>query len=150
MWSFAFITNENSAKALKMLLDSGIAYDMVIEFWDHAIFDLMYVDRIDPNNPENNDWIVWTMKMIMLCAAYPHVLNKDEALKDFICYDLNYYDVRLFADWDNYEYVFDTNLCSSNPEFNQSIIRIFEKGSNREVWKIGVGQYAKAYLKKLR
>ena len=150
MWSFAFITNENSAKALKMLLDSGIAYDMVMEFWDHAIFDLIYVDRIDPNNPENNDWLVWTMKMIMLCAAYPHILNKDEALKDFICYDLNSYDVRLFESWDNYEYAFDTILCASNPEFNKSIIRIFEKNSNKEVWKIGVGQYAKTYLNQLR
>jgi len=59
-------------------------------------------------------------------------------------------DVRLFESWDNYEYAFDTILCASNPEFNKSIIRIFEKNSNKEVWKIGVGQYAKTYLKQLR
>ena len=67
LWEFAFITNENSLLALKLLLDSGISYEMVAEFWGHAISDLD-LDGVNPNNPEDNEWVTWTMKMIMLCA----------------------------------------------------------------------------------
>ncbi|MBQ8876108.1 MAG: hypothetical protein IJY63_01005 [Clostridia bacterium] len=150
LWSFSFITNENSLMALKLLLENGVSYEMVSEFWDHAIMDLVFVDRVNPNDPAHNEWITWTMKMIMLCASYPHILKVDKNLKELICYDINCYDVRLFENWNDYYYKFDDRLCPSNPEFHNCIIRIYYKETKEEVWKMGVSKYAKEYLKSIR
>lgn len=136
LWDFAFLANEYSAKTLKILLDSKIAYENIAEFWKHAVFDMVYVADVDPNDPTCKEDVVWTMKMIMLCASYPHIINEDSDLREFICYELNDYDVSLFRAWDEYEYKFDTTFCETTPSLRNSIAKIYEKESKKEVWRI--------------
>ena len=139
MWQFAFVMNENSVYALKMLLDDGISADAVGEMWGHATFDLINISCGDPNNDEFwNYECVWSMKMIMLCASYDHILNQDEDLQEFIGCAYNNYDIKKFREWNNYRYEFDTSKCDRSPELYKSVVRIFEIASNKEIWKIGV------------
>ena len=139
MWQFAFVMNENSVYALKMLLDAGISADAVGEMWGHATFDLVNISCGDPNNDEFwNYECVWLMKMAMLCASYDHILNQDEDLRKFIGCAYNNYNIKKFKEWNNYRYEFDTSRCDRYPELYKSVVRIFEIASNKEVWRIGV------------
>ena len=124
-----------------------IARMRVEDFWRHAIDDWVYVDAINPNTKEDNERVTWIIKMIMLCASYPHIINNDERLRFEICYDLNEYDLTLFKNSDNYEYVYDTRFCEERPYIEECIIRIFEKESKKEVWRMGFTKEVNDYLR---
>ena len=138
LWDFSFVPNENSIIALKMLLDNGLDVESVGAFLCHSIDDEIDVHRSSPNDPDYNDWFVWTFKMVMLIATYDYILNNDKDLCRFIGLDYNNYDVRKFKEWNDYRYEFDTSRCKSFAELCGSVVRIIEVNSNKEVWKIGV------------
>lgn len=140
LWDFAFVTNENTIFALKMLLDYGLSAESFAEFWDHSMTDFFHIDCGDPQNDEFwNYECTWTFKMLLLGASYDHILENDEELREFICRDFNTYDIHNFRNWDKYEYFFDTSHCDKSPELYNSVIHIYDKETGAEVWKIGVG-----------
>ena len=141
LWEFAFVTNKNAILALKMLLDKGLSADSFGEFWGHSMTDFFHIECGDPQNDEFwNYECVWTFKMLLLGASYPHILENDEDLREFICCDFNAYDIHNFREWDRFEYYFDASHCERFPELYGSIIKIYEKETGKEVWKIGVGK----------
>ena len=147
MWGFAFVCNENAIVALKMLLDHGLSAEDFAEFWDHSMTDFFHIECGDPENDEFwNYECTWTFKMLLLGASYDHILKNDEGLQSFICCDYNSYDIHNFRDWNKYEYHFDTSHCERRPELYKSIIHIYEKDTNEEVWKIGVGVAGRSVL----
>lgn len=140
LWDFGFVTNENAIYALKMLLDKGISIKSFGEFIGHTYDDLIYIECGDPVNDEFwNHVCVWTMKMIMLAASYDYILNQDEGLQMRIGYSYNDYDIHRFREWNDYYYEFDTSRCGKYPEFDKSVIRIYDAQTHKEVWKIGIG-----------
>lgn len=145
LWMYAFVMNENAIIALKLLLDHRLSAESFAEFWDHAMTDFFGfscgIFRCgDPQNDKFwNYECVWAFKMLLLGASYDHILENDEELQDFICCDMNTYDIHNFRNWDNYEYYFDTAYCEKSPELYGSIIHIYEKATGEEIWKIGVG-----------
>lgn len=139
MWQFAFVMNENSVYALEKLLDSGLSADSVGEMWGHAACDMLNIECGDPCNDEFwNYECTWFMKCLMLCASYDHVLDNDEYLRKFINYSSNNYDIHKFRKWNDFYYVFDTSNCKGEPELRNSIVKIFDVESNKEVWRIKV------------
>ena len=150
MWNLAFITNENTIIALKMLLDYGISAESFGQFWGHAMTDFVHIECGDPENDEFwNYQCTWTLKMLMLGASYDHILNNDEDIKEFICCDLNDYDIHSFRDWNRFEYRYDTSHCQYYPELYGSVIRIYEKDSGKEVWKLGIGVAGRKALEEM-
>lgn len=150
MWDYAFVCNENAIIALKMLLDYGLSAEDFAEFYGHSMCDFFHIECGDPQNDAYwNYECTWAFKMLLLGASYDHILNNDEGLQRFICCDYNTYDARNFRDWTNYEYQFDTSYCEARPELYQSIIRIYEKDTKEEVWKIGVGVAGRKVLAEL-
>lgn len=149
LWFFAFAVNENSISALKLLLDHGLSADSFAQFRDHSTTDFFQIECGDPENDAFwNGQCVWTFRMLLLGASYDHVLDADEELREFICCSCNRNDVRIFRNWDDFEYHFDTSHCSSYPELYGSIIHIFSKKTGKEVWTIGVGQAGKEAMAK--
>ena len=149
LWSFTFIPNENSIKALKMLLDHGLSAASFAEFWDHSLSDLCNVECGDPeNNAHWNHECVWAFKMILLGSSYDHVLSNDSELRYVVCCSYNSNDIHLFRDWDDFEYHFDTSRCPKMPKLLGSIIHIYSKKTGEEVWRIGVGKTAQEALSK--
>ena len=139
MWDFAFAMNENSAYALEMLLDNGLSAEDAGEMWEHAMFDLINIECGDPSNDEFwNYECTWVMKLIMLCASYDHIIDNDLSLRSYINYDQNSYDLHKFRKWNDFYYEFDTSRCERFPELYKSIVRIYEKESKKEVWKISL------------
>lgn len=139
MWDFAFMYSEDSITALKMLFDNGLDADSYAECWGHDTFDLINIDCGDPINDDFwNEACTWTMKTIMLAASYDHILDNDEDLRKFIWFDYNAYDVHKFRQWEEFEYVFEQTKHQERSEFYRSLVRIYEKESKKEVWKIGI------------
>lgn len=139
MWKFSFLMNENAIYALKMLLDKGLSADAAGEMWGHTTYDLINIECGDPNNDEFwNYECTWAMKIIMLCASYDHILNNDEDLRNFIGCSYNNYDLHKFRNWNDFYYRFDTSHCTRYPEFYKSVVKIFEKENQKEIWKIGI------------
>ena len=150
LWHFSHVPNENTIYALKMLLDRGLSAADFAEFWDHSMVDFFHCACGDPQNDEFwNHACTWTFKMLLLGASYDHILNEDEGLYEFICCNINTYDIHNFRNWDNYEYYFDTAYCERRPELYGSIVHIYEKATGDEIWKIGVGMAGRKTLENL-
>lgn len=150
LWNFTYVPNENSIKALKLLLDNGLSADSFAEFWDHSMTDFFHIECGDPEYDEfwNNE-CVWTLKMLLLGATYDHIFYDDTGLQEFLCCDNNTNDIHIFRDWDDFEYHFDTSHCNRNPELYGSIVHIYSKKTHEEVWKIGVGVTGRNTLKEM-
>lgn len=133
-----FPFNENAIASLHMILDYGVKAQDVCELWDGESDDQINVCRDDPNADEFHERFCCWAKMLMLIASYDYVLDNDEGLRKYICYNYNAYDVHKFREWNNYYYEFDTSRCECHPELYRSVIRIYEKQTNEQVWKIGV------------
>lgn len=147
LWYFTFVTNENSIKALKLLLDHRLSAESFAEFWDHSLTDFYHIECGDPENDEFwNKACVWTLKMLLLGATYDHIYNDDDGIGEFICSSYNTSDVHIFRNWDDFEYHFDTSHCDRHPELYGSIVHIYSKKTGKEVWTIGVGNAGRRLL----
>lgn len=149
LWEYTFNTNENSIIALKMLLDNGLSAESFGEFWGHTMFDLLNVECGDPENDEFwNKECTWVFKMLLLGASYDHIFDGDDEIGDFICCFYNTSDIHIFRNWDDFEYRFDTSNCEKYRELYGSIVHIFSKKTDEEVWTIGVGAPGRKILMK--
>ena len=138
MWCFAFVQDEYSARALKMLLDNGLSADAAGAMWGHSIGDILQFYDVDPNG-EGNDVCTWALKLLMLCASYDHVLDNDPSLQEEIGCAYNSFDTHMFRDWNRFTYTYDTSRCHPQPELYRSVVHIYDTISKQEVWKIGFG-----------
>lgn len=138
MWQFAFVQDEYSAQALKMLLDNGLSADAAGEMYGHTMFDLLNIECGDPNG-EWNDVCTWSLKLMMLCASYNHILENDPYIQRVIGYSYNSFDTHLFQDWNRFTYTYDTSRCHPQPELYRSVVHVYDTVSQKEVWKIGFG-----------
>lgn len=136
MWGFTFCPNGNSIKAIKLLLDNGVNTKLIDEYLDHCMIDYVTLDEDDPNDPEWHDNYVWLVKTFMLLASYRDVIERSTFLKEIIDYDKNMYDLTFFEKWDDFIYEFDTSVCESKPRFYKTVIKIFDKNTNKLVWKM--------------
>ncbi len=139
MWEFGFLADEHAICALEMLLDHGLSADAAREMWGHLVDDLIDVDRENPNDGEYGTKVcTWAVRYMLFFASYDHIIENDEHLKKVIGYSYNCYDVHKFRNWNDYRYEFDTSHCKDYPEFYKSVVTVFEKESNSEIWKFGI------------
>jgi len=136
LWEFAFAPCEETAVAMKMLLDNGLDADSVGAFIDHAIGDFFYLDGVNPNDEDCVINCTWVMKMIMLAASYPHILEVYPPLKEMIQTENNEYDLMNFRNLNAFTYEFDAS--TARLYFIGGTVRIYEKESKKLVWTMKV------------
>ena len=138
MWDFAFVLNENSVHALKMLLDNGLSADSAGIMWSHAAQDINF----SPEEQNDAFWEyerTWFMKATMLCASYDHILENDPALQEYICCSTNSFDIHNFRNWDDFYYEFNITDSEVTPDFYKTIVHICRKSDKSVVWTIRAG-----------
>ena len=139
MWLLGLMLNEKAMPLLEVLLDNGMDADSFGECWGHITFDLINVGCGDPNKDEFwRDACIWAMKATLFGAAYDHIVNNDTDLQEFIDVAHNRYNLHNFKNYDDFEYKFNTSLCSRHPEFYRAIVSIYEKRSDKKVWEVGI------------
>ena len=137
LWTFAFFSNDNVLKTIKILLDHGLNAEDAGECWGHAISDFCNIEG-DLTDSLCYEFYYDYLRKLMLIASYPHVLEADEYLRKEIWLSENNYDLRKFREWQNYEYEIDTSHCIDYPEVYRSVVTIIEKSTKNKVWKFGV------------
>lgn len=128
LWEFACFPNENLLLTLKLLLDKGIDCDVINDFVEHIITNVVCVDKGEfyPIEREQDHYL-WAMKMIMLVASYDYIIEKNKVLAEFIRVKDNNYDLKKFREYNNFSYV-----------FNKSIVNIYEEKTKNLIWRIRV------------
>lgn len=150
LWCFTFVPNENSIKALKMLLDNGLSADSFLEFWDHSMLDYFYLDMWTSDEYElYKEESIWLFKMFLLGASYERILDSSDLFRIDTCCFCNTNDVHMFRDWNDFEYEFDVSHCKRSYDLNGGIIHIYSKKTKEEVWTVGIGGDGIEALKKL-
>ena len=138
LWSFAFYGGGQLLSALKILLDHGLDKDSAGECWGHALTDLYHCDG-ELTDDLSYEMLYDTIRKTLLIASYPHILDNDKDLRDFIWFSNNTYDVQKFRDWDEYYFEIDTSRCYAAPEAYRSLVTVKEMSTGHPVWKFGFG-----------
>lgn len=95
LWHFAFYTGEGFLRSLKLLLDRKEADKRGVEaLLGHALLDWLTIDG-SLEEEFDFDALRDIIRKIMLIASYPHILSKDEYLRDFIWLSENQYDLEV-------------------------------------------------------
>ncbi len=138
LWSFAFSSENMVIDTLKLLLDAGIDADAVGQCWHHIVDDVCFAGGSSvPLNEGGMKFYFEDLHKIFLIASYPHILSKDEALKKFIWFDRNDYDLSNFRDWSKFSFKIDT--CAYSDSIYKAIVVVVDENEN-EVWRFRFGE----------
>ena len=137
--SYLGVKNDCMLRTMRLLLDHGLRAEDAAEGWGTQIEDLlnMFWSFSDPQlQLEYPDYV----RLLMLTAAYPHILEKDEWLRKDIWYEHNRgrCDVHRFREWDWYEIEVDTSRCETVPQLHRSLTMIRDKKTQKLVWEFGI------------
>lgn len=149
MWHFHFFASESGIQILKMFLDNGLKAEALEDYVDHFYTDTAMVDgyyedaEMDECKEHYIKSLFYGLKMVMLSASYPHVLNESEYLRSCIEMDStnkdNNYDLTKFRNYNNYEYELDTSTCDYLPYgLRNATVRIREKENSNIVWVLHI------------
>lgn len=140
MWYLAFCCSREGAEALKMLLDNALNTEALDDFISHFYIDCEMTGGSDIDDAYLN-YLTYGLKMVMLSASYPEVLEKSKYLSSCIGVaeenSGNVYDLTRFRDYEEYDYSIDISTCDNIPYgLRNATVEICEKGSNVIIWKM--------------
>ena len=134
IYNYIGVKNDCMLRTMRLLLDHGLTAEDAGIGWGQQIEDFVNV------NGDFSDEVVQTefpyyVRMLMLIASYPHVLENDECLQKEIWYKYNQgrVDLLRFREWDWYDYTVDGTW-----EVWKSVTTITDKETNETVWEFGV------------
>lgn len=76
LWPLAFCQSRRGWKVLKKLLDHGLDAQSAEKMVGHILLDMEICDGAETEDAFFGKSTVCALKMVMLTAAYPHVLNE--------------------------------------------------------------------------
>ena len=149
MWHFHFIASENGIQILKKFLDNGLKAEALEDYINHfytttAMVGGYYKENDSDEIKQHFDKLLsYGLKMVMLSASYPHILNESEYLRS--CIEMNdtnkdnNYDLTKFRDYNNYKYELDTSTCDHLPYgLRNATVRIKDKQDKSIVWVLHI------------
>lgn len=137
LWLFAFNYGTPVLESLRILLDHHLDAATAEICWGKAIDDL-YVFSENLEEKFALETLYDTIRKIMLCASYPHVLDNSKSLRDTIWLTENCYDLSLFRQWERYDFLLDCSRCPRKyPEAYKTMVTIIEKENRKPVWQFG-------------
>jgi hypothetical protein len=137
LWDMQFCCCKDAAIALRMILDAGYTGESVDDFVEHFFVDAEHVDPFDLKDTLYVYHLEWGIRMLMLIASYPEILEKDEYIRRCIHLDSN--DKKLldtFRDIEKYTYCFEYNndMCEENPALGF----VYIKENDKVVWTLDI------------
>lgn len=140
LWSFAFSSDNMVIDTLKLLLDASIDADDAGQCWGQIVDDVYFAGGCSvPLNDGGMEFYFEDLHKIFLIASYPRILSNDEALKDFIWYEHNNYDVCKFRDWRKFSFKIDIDTCVYSDSIYKAVVIVVDENEN-EVWKFRFGE----------
>ena len=144
LWDLAFCSNEAGLKTLSVFLEHGLNPSSAEDLVEHILvdFDFCYSSNgKDDRQLTDDDFQGETfddLKMVMLAASYPDVLNNSPYLQE--CVDLTENDPEKligFRNWNDFDYRIDWSVRREPPGvLIAGLLTIRDRRTGEDVWNV--------------
>lgn len=144
LWDLAFCSNEAGLKTLSVFLEHGLDPSSAEDLVEHILvdFDFCYDSNgKDDRQLTDDDFQGETfddLKMVMLAASYPDVLNNSPYLQE--CVDLTENDPEKligFRNWNDFDYRIDWSVRREPPGvLIAGLLTIRDRRTGEDVWNV--------------
>ncbi|SOC16437.1 hypothetical protein [Pseudobutyrivibrio ruminis] len=135
LWDLEFCCSKDAAVALKKILDAGYTGLSVNELVEHFWTDLFLADFMEFEGWKTDAHIEWGIRMMMLVASYPEILDKNEYIQR--CVELKENkasNISFFRNIDGYSIEYDEYTCVEDNKMTGLTVNM--KVNNKLIWKI--------------
>ena len=136
LWDLAFADTESGLNILATLLEHGLDCRSAEILVEHILTDLKLCRVYDDDDKWWRGCGCCSLKMVMLAASYPNILENSGYIAD--CISLAQNDAaRLigFRDWNRFIYQIDLSTsCHTPHDLYGATVRIRKKGTGEVVW----------------
>ena len=138
LWMLAFCQTESRLKILHTMLEHGLDRDSAEVLADHILLDMEMCDGCEIEDDWWMESTVFGLKMVMLIASYPILLNQSTYIQS--CIELEKNDTQklpLFRNWNDFDYHIDISTCTNIPHGLQNATLTIQDRKNGEiVWTL--------------
>lgn len=136
VWLMAHLGNEGGIRMLKMLLDHGLDAGSVEILFNHIFLDMGLCDEYEIYDELWMEEWAYPMKMMMLVASYPHVLEASAYIRKCVEVERNNVScLPCFRDWNRFAYEIDLSTCDRLPHgLRNAPLHIRDKKTGDTVW----------------
>lgn len=136
LWNLAFVSTESGLKILHVLLEHGLDRLSAEILVEHIFIDMELCDGCDIEDGWWRERWSCSLKMVMLAASYPHILENSKYIAG--CISLAKNDTsRLisFRNWNHFTYQIDLSTCDNIPHgLRSATVRIKDAETGKIVW----------------
>ena len=144
LWDLAFCSNEVGLKTLSVFLEHGLDPSSAEDLVEHILVDIDFCygsNGKDDRQLTDDDFQGETfddLKMVMLAASYPDVLNNSPYLQE--CVDLTENDPEKligFRNWNDFDYRIDWSVRREPPGvLIAGLLTIRDRRTGEDVWNV--------------
>lgn len=140
LWMLAFCQTESGLNVLHTMLEYGLDRDSAEVLIGHILLDMEMCDGCDIEDAWWKESISCGLKMLMLIASYPTILDESSYLQN--CVTLKKNDAQMlprFRKWNDFDYHIDLSTCTNIPHgLRDATLTIRDSKSKRIVWTLSI------------
>ena len=140
LWMLAFCQTESGLKILHTMLEHGLDQDSAEVLVDHILMDMEMCDGCEIEDAWWMESFSCGLKMLMLIASYPTILNESTYLQSCVALEKN--DAQMlprFRKWNDFDYHIDLSTCTNIPHgLRDATLTIRDSKSKRIVWTLSI------------
>ena len=140
LWMLAFCQTESGLKILHTMLEHGLDRDSAEVLADHILLDMEMCDGCEIEDTWWMESFSCGLKMLMLIASYPTILNESTYLQSCVALEKN--DAQMlprFRNWNDFDYHIDLSTCTNIPHgLRDATLTIRDPKSKKTVWTLSI------------
>lgn len=140
LWMLAFCQTESGLKILHTMLGHGLDRDSAEVLVDHILMDMEMCDGCEIEDAWWMESCFCGLKMLMLIASYPTILNESTYLQNCVALEKN--DAQMlpqFRNWNDFDYHIDLSTCTNTPHgLRDATLTIRDPKSKKTVWTLSI------------
>ena len=140
LWMLAFCQTESGLNVLHTMLEYGLDRDSAEVLIGHILLDMEMCDGCDIEDAWWKENFSCGLKMLMLIASYPTILDESSYLQNCVALEKN--DVQMlprFRNWNDFDYHIDLSTCTNIPHgLRDATLTIRDSKSKRIVWTLSI------------
>ena len=140
LWMLAFCQTESGLNVLHTMLEHGLDRDSAEVLVDHILMDMEMCDGCEIEDAWWMERTICGLKMLMLTASYPNLLNQSTYIQSCIALEQN--DAQMlpqFRNWNDFDYHIDLSTCTNIPHgLRDATLTIRDPKSKKTVWTLSI------------
>lgn len=140
LWNLAFCQDQNGLNILAVMLEHGLPVRSAEAMVGHVLLDMEMFDGCELTDAHFADQTVCALKMILLAASYPHIIEGSEYIRE--CIDLAHNQAQrlpAFRAWNDFTYHIDQSTCDNLPDgLRNATLTIRDIRTGDPVWKFAI------------